>query len=303
MKKCDFGGWATINDELCTDGTIIKDEAFREMDGQVVPLVYQHNHTDVTNVLGHAELEYRPGEGMYTYGYFNNTPAGEAAKEQVAHGDLSSLSIYANHLTRKGADIVHGVIREVSLVLAGASPSAVIDYTALGHAANIEDCESEAIIYVGSDNCEFDTSIQHSEEKGEIKMGDPTQDIEYLRSQLDEEGIEILDKLLASAVAYGASMNQDEESVQHADIYGEGDYFDGYTEDEMLDYLDNADDYTREVINLLISDALEDSVSHADTDTYEEVDYFLDSLDDDELEMIAEIVETAIEEAGNNYEE
>lgn len=127
----DFGGWATRNDLLCADGRTIRKDAFKSQNGKTVPLVYNHNHNEVENVLGHGVLENRE-EGVYFYGKFNDSEAGRTAKELVKHGDVTSLSIYANKLKQNGGDVIHGIIREVSLVLAGANPGAFID-TVLAH--------------------------------------------------------------------------------------------------------------------------------------------------------------------------
>lgn len=124
--RCDFSGWATRNDLLCTDGRTIKKDAFKSQDGEEVSLVWNHNHSSADNVLGHAVLENRD-EGVYAYCTFNDTPSGRTAKELVKHGDVRSLSIFANQLKEVGKNVVHGVIREVSLVLAGANPGAFID--------------------------------------------------------------------------------------------------------------------------------------------------------------------------------
>lgn len=140
MDNFDFSGWATRNDLLCADGRTIKKDAFKDNDGQTVPLVYNHQHNDVNNVLGHALLENRD-EGVYAYCSFNNTESGQAAKELVQHGDVASLSIYANKLKQVGGDVVYGVIRELSLVLAGANPGAYID-AVMTHS---EDGSEEAI--------------------------------------------------------------------------------------------------------------------------------------------------------------
>lgn len=140
MDNFDFSGWATRNDLLCADGRTIRKDAFKDNDGQTVPLVYNHQHNDVNNVLGHALLENRD-EGVYAYCSFNNTESGQAAKELVQHGDVASLSIYANKLKQVGGDVIHGVIRELSLVLAGANPGAYIDAVM----AHSEDGSEEAI--------------------------------------------------------------------------------------------------------------------------------------------------------------
>ena len=126
MRNYDFCGWATRNDLKCTDGRIIRRDAFKECDGSTVPLVWNHQHSEAYNVLGHAELENRP-EGVYAYGTFNDTESGRQAKELVKHGDITMLSIYANQLKQVGNDVIHGAIREVSLVLAGANREAKIE--------------------------------------------------------------------------------------------------------------------------------------------------------------------------------
>ena len=120
-KHYDFSGWATRNDLKCADGRTIRRDAFKDCDGMTVPLVWSHQHASPSDVLGHALLENRD-EGVYTYGYFNNSPAGRDAKEAVQHGDIKSLSIYANRLKQSAGDVLHGMIREVSLVYAGANP-------------------------------------------------------------------------------------------------------------------------------------------------------------------------------------
>lgn len=124
--KYDFGGYATRNDLTCSDGRVIKKDAFKSQNGQTVPLVWNHNHNDVNDVLGLAHLENRK-DGVYAYCEFNDTDNGRTAKELVQHGDVKSLSIFANQLMQKGSDVIHGLIREVSLVLAGANPGAFID--------------------------------------------------------------------------------------------------------------------------------------------------------------------------------
>ena len=126
-RDYDFCGWATKCDLKCADNRIIRKDAFKGNDGNIVPLVWNHDHNDPGNVLGHALLENRD-EGVYFYGSFNDTTAGVNAKGLVQHGDVTSVSIYANKLKQNGNDVVHGVIREVSLVLAGANPGAKIEY-------------------------------------------------------------------------------------------------------------------------------------------------------------------------------
>ena len=120
---CDFSGYATRNDLLCGDGRIIKKDAFKHNDGKTVSLIWNHDHNNPDAVLGHAILENRD-DGVYAYGIFNDTEQGKTAKALVQHGDVSSLSIWANKLKQNGNEVIHGEIRELSLVLAGANPGA-----------------------------------------------------------------------------------------------------------------------------------------------------------------------------------
>ena len=159
MENFDFSGWATRNDIKCSDGRTIRKNAFKDNDGQTVPLVWNHSHNDPLNVLGHALLENRD-EGVYAYCKFNDTEAGKNAKELVNHGDVTALSIYANKLKQKGGDVLHGAIREVSLVLAGANPGAFID-SIMSHG---EESDEEAIIYTGEE-----IALSHAEPKQEPK--------------------------------------------------------------------------------------------------------------------------------------
>ena len=155
--KYDFCGWATRNNIQCSDGRIIRKDAFKSNDGQKVPLVWNHQHNDPTNILGHAMLENRE-EGVYAYCTFNNTDAAKDAKSLVEHGDISSLSIYANKLKQNGPNVMHGQIREVSLVLAGANPEAYIE-NVISHG---EDSDDEAIMYFGED-----LELKHSDDSKE----------------------------------------------------------------------------------------------------------------------------------------
>ena len=164
IKGYDFSGWATKNDLRCSDGRIIRKDAFKGNDGQQVPLVFAHQHNDTKNVLGHAILENRE-EGVYAYGFLNDTESGKEAKELVRHGDLKSLSIYANNLKELAQEVVHGVIREVSLVLAGANPGAFID------SVMIHGEEDSCALIIGYDEV---IDLQHSDDvtKGETITGD-----------------------------------------------------------------------------------------------------------------------------------
>ena len=148
--KYDFSGYATKNNLKCNDGRTIHKDAFKAQDGQTVSLVWQHLHSDPANVLGHAVLENRE-DGVYAYCKFNDTPSGKNAKELVKHGDINMLSIFANNLKQAGTDVLHGVIREVSLVLSGANPGALIDNLNFAHSdGSITHADDEAIIYTGT---------------------------------------------------------------------------------------------------------------------------------------------------------
>lgn len=165
----DFGGYATKNDLRCSDGKTIRSNAFKECDGTTVPLVWMHQHDEIDQVLGHATLENR-SDGVYAYCKFNDTENGKNAKALVQSGDVDSLSIWANNLTRKGGDILHGTIREVSLVLSGANPGAHIDSLYLAHSG--EENDTEAIIYSPFDIEEYVEHSDESAQKSEKKESD-----------------------------------------------------------------------------------------------------------------------------------
>ena len=183
-NKYDFAGWATRVNLKCSDGRTITKDAFKNNDGQVVPLVWNHQHNDPLNVLGHALLENRD-EGVYAYCEFNDTESGLAAKQLVEHGDVTALSIYANQLKQQGGNVLHGSIKEVSLVLAGANPGAFID-SVIRHG---EESDEEAIIFSGedislyhaddvsatSDNSESVVHADGNKENEENKQGESSQ--------------------------------------------------------------------------------------------------------------------------------
>lgn len=177
MENYDFSGWATKNDLQCSDGRVIRKDAFKHCDGITVPLVWNHNHDDPYRVVGHALLENRE-EGVYTYGKFNDTDLGKTAKIYVQHGDITQLSIYANQLKQQGPNVLHGAIREVSLVLAGANPGACIE-TVLQHGEEVED---EGVIYTGED-----ISLEHSDVTPETEEVDDEEKPEEKETEKSEE--------------------------------------------------------------------------------------------------------------------
>lgn len=206
MPKYDFSGWATKNDLKCSDGRTIRRDAFKHNDGQTVPLVWNHQHNDPLNVLGHALLENRE-TGVYAYCTFNDTPAGKNAKMLVEHGDVSALSIYANQLKQNNGDVTHGVIREVSLVLAGANPGAFID-SIIRHGESSDD---EAVIYTGED-----IEIMHADapEKEEGKMDDNKEKtIQDIVDSMSEEQRNVMYALIGQALddAKHSAMDDEEE--------------------------------------------------------------------------------------------
>ena len=169
MVKYDFSGWATRNNIKCSDGRTIMRDAFKHLDGQTVPLVWNHQHDDPSNILGHALLENR-AEGVYAYCTFNDSEAGKLTKVLVEHNDIKALSIYANQLKQQGGNVMHGAIREVSVVVAGANPEALIQ-SVIQHGESIED---EAIIYTGENIDMYHADDIKEEEKQAMEEKDRT---------------------------------------------------------------------------------------------------------------------------------
>ena len=198
MKNYDFSGWATKNNLRCSDGRTILRDAFKHNDGQTVPLVWNHQHNDSQNVLGHALLENRP-EGVYAYCKFNDTPAGKNAKMLVEHGDVSALSIYANRLKQNQGNVTHGVIREVSLVLAGANPGAFID-SIMRHG---ECSDEEAVIYTGED-----LVLEHADKEDEMENDNKKEKtVQDVVDSMSEEQRNVMYALIGQAL----------EDVKHSD--------------------------------------------------------------------------------------
>lgn len=233
--KFDFSGWATKNDLTCSDGRTIKHNAFKENDGQRVPLVWQHGHNAVDNVLGHALLENRD-EGVYAYCAFNDTSGAENAKELVKHGDVKALSIYANRLDQRGADVIHGNIVEVSMVLSGANPGALIDNVALEHSdGSWTESEDEAVIYSG-------LTLSHD-------SGETTEDTESMDEDevYDEDDLTVADvletldddqRLAVAALIEEISGDVDAEDEDFDEDFDEDEEFD---EDYDEDYDEDAE--------------------------------------------------------------
>lgn len=218
MEKYDFSGWATRNNLKCSDGRTIMKDAFKHCDGLTVPLVWGHQHADPLRVLGHAVLENRE-EGVYTYGVFNDTEQGQNAKLLVQHGDVVALSIYANQLKQQGGNVLHGAIREVSLVLAGANPGAYIE-NVMSHSADGDPVVSddEGVLYTGES-----ISLYHSEEKKEdskVAEENKTGNEKTVQEVLDgmtEEQLKVTHFLVGKALEEAGADEEDDDDVKHSE--------------------------------------------------------------------------------------
>lgn len=299
-NKYDFAGWVTKNDIRCSDGVTIKHDAFKGNDTQKVPLVWEHDHNDPQNVLGNVELENRDG-GVYGYGTFNDTDNAKSARELISHGDISAMSIAANHIKKHGNDVIHGRIYEVSLVLAGANPGAMID-TIVSHS---DDEGDQAIIY--TDNLihsaeqaqeikedeemkknlkKEDNKLIHSDEEGSQQQ-EPQQEpsdtktVEEVINTLSpeqSEAVSILLNAVAEASGDDKSGSNDEEDVQHSNEGGitmKKNVFDGssnepeeqITHSELNEVLTGAIEHHVPSLKKLMANTFEnDDIEHADGD-------------------------------------
>ena len=259
-KHYDFAGWATKNNIRCSDGRTIMHGAFSADNGKRVPLVWNHQHDNVRNVLGHADLEERP-EGVYAYCSFNNTEHGQDAKDCVKHGDIVALSIYANQLKQNGANVIHGAIREVSLVLAGANRGAVID-SVLEHGELSDD--SAEISFVGYGDIE----LHHSDLD---EQDDDYEDEELDGYQEDDEAEE--------------NEEDDDENLQHADN-GEAKKEEKKDDGETVaDVMNTLTDKQRKAVAIIIEQAIADSkgdnsMSHADGDAQNDAENDDETVED-----------------------
>lgn len=261
MTKYDFSGWATRNNLKCSDGRTITRNAFADNDGQTVPLVWNHQHNDPLNVLGHALLENRD-DGVYAYCTFNDTESGQAAKQLVEHGDVSSLSIYANKLKQQGGNVLHGVIREVSLVLAGANPGAFID-NVISHG---EESEEEAVIFTG-ENVEINESENESNQKeGDDKMnenlkhadedseGSGEKTVQEVFDTLTEEQKNVVYAIIGQAIE-DAGNEEDEEDEEGDKENMKHNVFENDNKDNTLIHKDNGEALTMNDVAEIFNDA------------------------------------------------
>jgi len=275
-KSFDFCGWATRNNIKCSDGRTIRENAFKHNDGETVPLVWNHNHQSADNILGHALLENRT-EGVYAYCSFNSSEQGQTAKELVKHGDICALSIYANQLKQSGSgDVIHGNIREVSLVLAGANPGAKIENVMV----HSDDNTIEAIINNSSETFEFDVEkevIEHEDKSSDDKT------VQEVFDTLTEEQKTVVYALIGQAIENaksGAYDNVDEE-VSHSD------------EDDDVVVEDDADDDVTAEDNA--------NIEHADGErTVEDV---INEFTDEQKKVVEYLIQQAVENAQNKTQE
>ena len=228
--KYDFSGWATKNDLLCSDGRTIRRDAFKDNDGKVVPLVWNHDHTDPSNVLGHALLK-NVADGVYAYGSFNSNPKAIEAATLLAHGDIKALSIWANKLQQRGGDVLHGDIKEVSLVLAGANPAAIID-SVMVHG---EESDEEAIIYTGESIChssgelkdeveETEETVEHADDKSDDpEKSDDDETVADIFETLSEKQKKAVYALIGEIISKNKGKenedNKEEDSVMKHNVF------------------------------------------------------------------------------------
>lgn len=278
-KSYDFSGWATKNDLLCSDGRTIRKNAFKHCDGQTVPLVWNHIHNDPYNILGHALLENRD-DGVYTYCSFNDTPQAQICKEEVIHGDLSALSIFANKLKQDDdKNVLHGVIREVSLVLAGANPGACIE-TVIAHS---DDEDEEAIIYTGDEitlNHSDDDEDEDEEEIIEVEEDDEETEDEDESDEEPDEDEEFEEE-------------DEEEEINHAD--GGKNMAAKMGDKTIGDIVDTMTEEQKNVMYYLIDQALKEKTGGSEM----KQNAFDQDTDDMEL-MHAEALETILAD-GKRY--
>lgn len=292
LQQYDFVGWATRNDIKCSDGRTIRHNAFADNDGKRVPLVWNHNHNDIDNVLGYVILK-NADEGVRGYGFFNPTDKGRNAKTILEHGDITSLSIYANKLKQVGGDVIHGDIKEVSLVLAGANPGAYIDEIRHG-----EDSVLDAIILSTGD----EVIIEHGEiDEDKDSEEDENMTVEDVIDSMNEEQKNVLYALVGMA--------SEGEDLSHADDDDDEDEegFDGDSDGRTIkDVIDSMNEEQKNVLYALVGMAAEDAkdkMEHADDDYDEEYEEEYEEEEgeepmDDEM-TIQDVVDTMNEDQKN----
>ena len=281
----DFCGYATRSNVKCSDGRTIMPDAFRDDDGKKVPLVWNHQHNSPDNVLGHAILENRP-DGVYAYATFNDNEVGQRAKELVRHGDIAALSIYANKLKETAGKVMHGVIREVSLVLAGANPEALIDSFVAHSDGNVVEDREQGQFYSGMEG-ELYHAAEEDEEEAEDKEtkaeDSETEDAEKEERQKRMERMLELRKQAQERLKNAASDENEEEADKASD-----------DSDEEADTADNENDEEEDG---------DEKVKHADSDESDEenaAENVLDTLTDKQKAVVMALLQSAIDEANKD---
>ena len=270
VKDYDFAGWVTKNDILCADGVVIKHDAFKHNDGEKVPLVWNHDYNNPTNVLGHIILK-NMDKGVYGYGFFNKTQEAMNAKEMVKHGDISSMSIGARKIKRKGNDVVHGKIYEVSLVLSGANPGAMIE-TVVKHSDDGDQETEEGIIYTGNLIHSADDVITHEESEGNNKMDNEKEKnseetIGDVVNTMNDKQKEALYALIGMAVegtdAEESDNTKEDENVKH-NVFNNDTQ--GNQEEVLVHSLNHALEFAKEN-QITLKEAMSYMVEESDDDT------------------------------------
>ena len=263
MENYDFSGWATRNDLKCSDGRVIRAGAFKQCDGMEVPLVWNHQHNDPENILGKALL-HNMDQGVYAYCTFNDSESGQQAKILVQHGDVKALSIYANQLQQKGCDVLHGAIREVSLVLAGANPGAFID-SIIKHG---EESEEEAVIYTGEDIVlahseeeaeEEETEIEHSDEDNPQEISEEDETLEHANKSKGGTTVDKDEKKKGCGAGCKTDPKEKKKGCGESDMEPEKTENTEKTEKTVKDVFDTFTEEQKTVVYALIGQALEDA--------------------------------------------
>ena len=272
-NEYDFGGYATRNDLRCADGLTIRRDAFKEQDGMKVPLVWSHSHDDPAKVLGHGILENR-ADGVYVYGKFNETESGKNAKQLVQSGDVDSLSIYANQLKKRGSDVLHGAIREVSLVLAGANPGARIDNISFSHDDDDDYDDGEALIF-NNDKIELKHSAEEAA-KEDVKMAaNKEKTVADVIDEMTDEQKNVMYYLIGKAIDEkgGAAPDDDDDTDEEDDEEMKHNAFENDTETTALSHEDMKGILTRAKqlgsMREAVDEAIDNGViAHAADDDY-----------------------------------
>jgi hypothetical protein len=301
--KYDFSGWATKNDLLCSDGRTIRRDAFKDNDGKVVPLVWNHDHNDPSNVLGHALLK-NAAEGVYVYGSFNSNPKAKQAATLLAHGDVKSLSIWANQLKQRGGDVLHGDIKEVSLVLAGANPAALID-NIMVHG---EESDEEAIIYTGEElihsageiKDESEEEPEKKEESEEDKVDESKKDdkitLKEIFDTLTDKQKEAVYAIIGMALSEGEKSADTNTPVKHSDD-SESNTEKGET---VADIFETLTDKQKRVVYAMIGLILEEKKKNKKTEEPKEE---TDKENDDKNKEDSVMKHNVFEQTDNTQEE